>query len=253
MKSSTRLARPIKQTLAKASLPVIGSPLGGLPLLQTRPTLSEWRWVAILQALFLLMALVNLDGPFVSTHFVRQNYTFDVARHVFRDGFPSILTPKGSFSQLSDPADAFSKLPVPTPSYTICHLEVPFYGIIGWPFATIFTGHETAVVRLVAVVFSILSIGLLYLVLRYWHDPPVALFGTILWTTAPILLHFGQVPMPDILTTTGMAAAFFFCATRKHRRLECMFSFYCTRENEHNSLRFAHPCGASDCPRLPKL
>jgi hypothetical protein len=47
-------------------------------------------------------------------------------------------------------------------------------------------------------------------VLRHWLEPSSALAGTALWTTAPLIVHFGQVPAPDILATTGIAAAFLF-------------------------------------------
>jgi len=176
----------------------------------SRPTRGEWKLVGILQAFFLVTALHGLNAPFVSTHFVRQNFTFDVAQHVFHEGWKAVITPRSSFSQLSDPGKLSSPLPVPTPRTTICHLEVPFYGVIGWPASNVFKHHERAVVRLVAVMFAFLSIRFLYLALRYWLDPNPALLGTALWTTAPLVLQFGQVPMPDIMATTGMAAAFFF-------------------------------------------
>jgi len=171
---------------------------------------AEWIRIGVLQVFFLVTALFGLNGPFVSTDSQRQNYTFDVARHVFHEGLGAVITPKASFSQLTNPDDLRSSLPVPTPRYTICHLEVPFFGLIGWPAANVFKNHEHAVVRLIAVMFSLLSILFLYLVLRYWLDPEPAFFGMAIWTTAPLILHFGQVPMPDILTTTGMITAFFF-------------------------------------------
>jgi hypothetical protein len=189
----------------------------------SRPTRAEWRLIGILQAFFLVTALFGLNGPFVSTHFVRQNYTFDVAQHVFHEGWSAVITPRGSFTQLSTPSNVFSPLPVPAPRYTICHLEVPFFGLIGWPAANVFQHDERAVVRLVAMMFTLLSIRFLYLVLRYWLDPHPALLGTAVWTTAPLILHFGQVPMPDILATTGMAAAFFFAL--RGRLVACSGAF----------------------------
>jgi len=170
----------------------------------------EWRAVAILQVLFLAVALVGLDGPFVSTHFLRQNQTYDVARHVFHEGWSAVLTPRASFSQLSRPDDIYSPLVTPAPPFTIIHLEVPFHGLIGWPAAALFPQHERAVVRLVSVLFSLLSIQLLYAILRRWLEPAPAWCGVALWTTTPLFVHFGQAANPDILATTGMAAAFFF-------------------------------------------
>jgi len=176
----------------------------------SRPTRAEWIGIGVLQAFFFVTALFGLNGPFASTDSQRQNYTFDVAQHIFHEGLSAVITPRASFSQLSKPDELSSPLPVPTPRYTICHLEVPFIGLFGWPAANMFKHHEHAVARLVVVMFSLLSIPFLYLVLRYWFDPYPAFFGAAIWTTSPLIFHFGQVPMPDILTATGMIAAFFF-------------------------------------------
>lgn len=176
-----------------------------------RPTRAEWRIVGALQAIFLAIGLFHLDGPFVSTHFVRQCFTFDVAQHVFHDGWSAVVTPKGSFTQLNgpNPDDLRTPLNIPAPRYTICHMEFPFFGVLGWSAAKVFPTHERAVVRLVAIAFSILSIRLIFLILRHWLTAESALLGTALWTFAPLVLHFGQVGMPDILATTGIAAGLY--------------------------------------------
>lgn len=41
--------------------------------------------------------LFELDAPFLSAHNERQNQTFDMARHVFHDGWCSVITPKVSY------------------------------------------------------------------------------------------------------------------------------------------------------------
>lgn len=157
------------------------------------------KFVWVFQLLFIAVALLGIDSPFLSVHFERQNQTFDIARHVFQDGWQAVLFPKASFS-----------LPThPTQPFTIARLEVPFYGIFAWPLAVV-TGHERAAVRLVAVFFAVLSINLIFRILRHWLDPGPALVGTFVWTTAPLVLHFGGVPMPDILCTTGILASFYF-------------------------------------------
>ena len=48
---------------------------------------SRARWlVRGAQILFLVVALFDLNGPFVSAHNERQNQTFGMAQHVFGDG-----------------------------------------------------------------------------------------------------------------------------------------------------------------------
>jgi len=160
--------------------------------------------VRFVQALFLIVLLLDLDGPFVSAHNERQNQTFGVALHVFHDGWRSIVTPKASFSMVG----------FETQPFTAVLQEFPFHGVIGWPL-TLVAGHERAVVRLVSTAFALISIQLLYWILRFWLPPAPAAAGAALWATAPMTLHFGQVPMPDILCTAGMLAAFWFALRGK--------------------------------------
>ena len=164
---------------------------------------ANWT-VHFFQLLFLVVMLFQLDAPFLSAHNERQNYTFDMARHVFHDGWRSIVTPKVSYSE-----PGFETQP-----FTAVRMEVPFYGVIGWPL-TLFTSHERAVVRLVSTAFALISIQLMYWVLRFWLPPAPSAAGAALWAMAPLTLHFGQVPMPDILCTTGMLAAFWFALRGK--------------------------------------
>lgn len=157
------------------------------------------RLVAFLQISFLVIALFHLNGPFLSFHYERQNQTFDTACHVFNEGWSAVLAPKTSFSLPGYEARPF----------TVVRQEFPFHGVLGWPLVKVL-GHAAAVVRVISIIFALGSISLLYLILRQWLAPSMALTGTALWSFSPLLLHFGQVPMPDILCTTGMLAAFWF-------------------------------------------
>src|SRR4051812_6716948 len=92
------------------------------PLTAPAPTSASERnarrFVLLLQIGFLLMGLLRLSQPFVSAHFERQNQTYDIARHVFYDGWRAVLLPKASFSFPDNPSQPFA----------IVHLEVPFHG-----------------------------------------------------------------------------------------------------------------------------
>jgi len=155
--------------------------------------------VRCVQLLFVIIAVIHLNAPFLSAHNERQNQTYDVARHIFSDGWSAVLSPKVSFS-----LPGFEAQP-----YTVVRYEFPFPGLISWPFVELF-GHERAVMRLVSVVFALASIELIFLILRQWLSSGVAAAGAALWGLSPLVLHFGQVPMPDIFCTTGMLAAFWF-------------------------------------------
>ncbi len=158
------------------------------------------RWLLRgVQLLFLIIALRQLNAPFLTAHNERQNQTYDIARHVFQDGWSGVFTPKTSFS-----LPGYDARP-----YTIVRQEFPFHGLLGWPLVKWF-GHERAVVRLISVVFALCSIEFIYLILQRWLNPASAVIGAALWGLSPLVLQFGQVPMPDILCTTGMLGAFWY-------------------------------------------
>ena len=157
------------------------------------------RLILLVQSVFLLSAIFQFDSPFLSTHNDRQNQTFDVARNAFHQGWRGLLTPKASFS-----LPGFEQQP-----YTVIQLEFPFHGLFGWPLAAA-TGHERAAVRLVSILFALISIQLIYEIICCFAKPVTAVVVATIWASAPLLIQFGQVPMPDILATTGMLAAFFF-------------------------------------------
>jgi hypothetical protein len=78
---------------------------------------------------------------------------------------------------------------------------------------------------LIAIAFSLLSIYLIQRILRYWLEPLSALLGTALWAFAPLVLHFGSVPMPDILCTSGLMLAFYLALWGKLARSSAAFAF----------------------------
>ena len=157
------------------------------------------RLVRGVQLGFLIIASFQLGGPFLTAHNERQNQTYDAARHVFQDGWSAVLTPRASFS-----LPGYESRP-----YTVMRQEFPFHGLLGWPFVKWF-GHERVVVRLVSIVFALFSIEFIYLILQSRLNPGSAAIGAALWGLSPLVLQFGQVPMPDILCTTGMLGAFWF-------------------------------------------
>ena len=158
---------------------------------------SGWKLVVLIQALFLAVALFQIDGPFLSAHNERQNQTYDVARNVFHHGWRGLLAPQASFS-----VPGYERQP-----FTSLQLELPFHGLLGWPISKL-TTHERAIVRIISVLFALISIQLVYLILRHWFKPGFAVIGAAIWAGCPLVLQFGRAPMPDILCTAGMLAAF---------------------------------------------
>src|SRR5262249_26928918 len=137
-------------------------PLPHLPRPKTEKSGAR-RLILFLQSLFLLSGVFQLDAPFLSTHNDRQNQTFDVARNVFHHGWRGLLTPKASFS-----LPGYEQQP-----YTVIQLEFPFHGLLAWPLAAA-TGHERAAVRLISILFALISIQLIYEIICRFAKPLTA-------------------------------------------------------------------------------
>lgn len=156
--------------------------------------------LAGLLLVFFAVAWPDLSRPFTSVHYVRQNHTFDINRRVFQEGWSAVLTPKMSFS-LPENAQA---------PFTVARMDFPFHGLLGWPWAAFFPDREREIVRLISLAVAAVSMGLFFRILRFWHDEQVALIICSIWLFSPLLLHLGQIPMPDIFSTMFMMAAFAF-------------------------------------------
>jgi len=95
-------------------------------------------------------------------------------------------------------------------TFTVARMDFPFHGLLGWPWVAFFPDREREIVRLISLVVAAVSVGLFFRILRFWHDERVALVICAIWIFSPLLLHLGQIPMPDIFSTTFMMAAFVF-------------------------------------------
>ena len=184
--------------------------------------------VRLLQLLFLLISFWQLDQPLLTAHYERQNQTFDIARHVFREGWRAVITPTVAFTVAGHEDQR---------SIAVLQ-EMPLHGILGWPFVKLL-GHPYAVTRLVSVFFSLWSIALLFDILRYWVKPAIALTGAAIWTFSPLLLQFGQVPMPDIICTAGILAAFLYAQRGNLMTASAAFLFAILAKS--NSIVFGLP------------
>jgi hypothetical protein len=62
-------------------------------------------------------------------------------------------------------------------------------------------------------------------ILCCWLEPPFAVAGTALWALSPLVLHFGTVPMPDVLCTAGVLAAFWNALRNRLWLSSALFAF----------------------------
>ncbi|HSX16479.1 MAG TPA: glycosyltransferase family 39 protein [Patescibacteria group bacterium] len=59
--------------------------------------------------------------------------------------------------------------------------------------------HSLFLARVVAMGCGLLTVGLFYGLVRYWHGERTALFGTILFATSAWFLHTARIGTPDVL------------------------------------------------------
>jgi hypothetical protein len=144
----------------------------------------------------LLQAVLLGDAPFLSASHERQNQTAELARDFALGGANAWLRPAAPFSHAQDPARA----------RTVIRFEFPFIGLLGWPFYRAFGTHAW-IERLVVGLLAAASVLLLHRLALRLSTPTGALAAALIWTASPLVLHYGAVPMPDIVAVTGLLAA----------------------------------------------
>lgn len=148
---------------------------------------------------FFLIGLININSPFVNAQHERQNQTVSIAQNVAKFGLTGIFFPRADFS---NPVSPESK-------YTVIHWEFPFLGVFYLPFA--FIGiQEFWIFRIIMILISIIAGHCAFKTFLFLTDNKA--FSEILLSLflfSPFVLHFGQVPMPDMITTCFLVISFY--------------------------------------------
>jgi hypothetical protein len=155
---------------------------------------------------FVLIGLLHLRDPFLtSASHERQNQTVGL----------EMSATQGLSGFWREPRVLFSSASAPELPYSGLRFEFPFPALLatiagraGWP-----EGKSFYV--LLSLVCSLVSAWFLLLVLRHWQVPEHAgVAAGILWLFSPLVLHYGQIPMPDIFATCFMSAALYLNVVR---------------------------------------
>lgn len=99
-------------------------------------------------------------------------------------------------------------------------LDNPLYlphRIVGFIMQQI-TGGGILAMRSVSALFGLLSVCLMYYVLKAWHTNRVAIFGTLLYASSSWFLHTARSATPDIMMTMLLALLVAGIWFREHKR-----------------------------------
>ena len=145
-------------------------------------------WILILAA---ALRLVQIGAPPVGRHAWRQCDTASVARNFHHNGY-RLLYPQIDWE-------------VPG----IVEMEFPLYP---WVTSLLYRGlgESEAIARGLAILGSLLTIGLLYLLVRRILDERAALWSAFLYAVLPINLFFGRAIMPESWMLAATVAAVYF-------------------------------------------
>lgn len=158
------------------------------------PRLSHRGEVLALLVLALGVRLIGLNRPYISAHWIKQLQVAPIAFNFYQHGY-NIWWPETDYS-----ADR--------PGY----IEIEFQ-LAAWLTALLYNvfGVHEAVGRLVAICFSMVGAGLMFLLMRDLLGYRAATYGLLFYAFSPSSIYFGRVLMSEpAMLCLSIAAVYFF-------------------------------------------
>lgn len=157
----------------------------------------------------LVFRLYGIDNPFLDSHAERQTQVAMVARNLSHDNFAWWCTRLDMFGPVES-----------------CHvLEFPLIqGIAALAYSVV--GEHQIIGRIVALIFSICSIGFMYGVSRYFSDRIGTIIAVTVYSLAPFSVYFGRTFMAESVMMFCSLGAFYFVLKHGNagRRLDFVFA-----------------------------
>jgi len=142
--------------------------------------LSGQRRLLVVLFLGVLLRLYRIDSPLLDAYHTRQTQTAMVTRNLVKDHFRFLYTRMNVFGD--------------SPGYII--LEFPIINLITAALYLVF-GERVILGRLVALVFSALTIVLIYRLGRRLYNETVGLWAAFCFAVLPASVYFGRAFMPE--------------------------------------------------------
>ena len=162
--------------------------------------------ILVLSILNFFIYIFSIDSLYVSAQHERQSQTSGIALNIVKKGIISFWQPEVDFPMNRRYTENFNTQIIDT---TIIRYEVPFHGILNWPIS-ILVGWKSWTPSLISFISSVVTIFLCWSFFSRFFEPKIAFFGVLILSTSPLFLHFGQVPMPDILSLMFLVASVLF-------------------------------------------
>ena len=144
------------------------------------------RWQTLLWVILLLSFLArfyHLTTPLVDYHSWRQADTASIARNFYREGF-QLLYPQIDWGGRSS---------------GYLESEFPLFAFLVALLYKVFGLHDS-LGRLLSILFSLGSVGLVFLIAKNLFSQKTALMSAVLFSVFPSSIYFGRAFMPDFLT-----------------------------------------------------
>jgi hypothetical protein len=173
--------------------------------------LKEKKWlfmILILCTVNLFVYILSIDSLYVSAQHERQSQTSGIALNIVKKGIASFWQPQVDFPM---GRKSLENLNNEIPDITIVRYEVPFHGILNWPISLL-VGWKSWTPSLISFGASLITIFLSWGFFSKFFESRSSFFGILILSTSPLFLHFGQVPMPDILSLMFLTCSLFFAA-----------------------------------------
>jgi len=145
--------------------------------------------VFLIVLLAVAFRLYRIDIPFTEGHSWRQVTNADITRH-FAEGPMNLFLPRVSWGGLNG---------VVGMEFPLLHYLTAMAWRIG--------GESQLVARLIAMVFSLTSVVLIFLLGRRWFGAPAGRAAAFLFAVSPTMVFFGRAFMSDTPMVTFLVAA----------------------------------------------
>jgi 4-amino-4-deoxy-L-arabinose transferase-like glycosyltransferase len=140
----------------------------------------------------------NLDKAFIGHHDWNSAWHGIAARNMDRYGLLQVRFASVMNAEKTEPSNFvyFTHYPPLVPIFV--YLSIETFGIHNWS------------IRLVPVIFTLLTVAIIYLIADKFFDKRIALLSSIISSIFPITLYFSRIPTHDIIAMPFVLASIFF-------------------------------------------
>ncbi|OGD86944.1 hypothetical protein A2Z23_01630 [Candidatus Curtissbacteria bacterium RBG_16_39_7] len=154
---------------------------------------SPYFLLLIILVFAFLVRLYKINIPLADHHSWRQADTAAVARNFYKDGFNFLKPQTDNFSPVNDPSKDGRSLENTDRLFLV---EPPVYNSIVFALYNFFGPHEY-LARLITIIFSLISISVVFFIARNFSGNFVALITSAVFAFLPFNIYFSRTILPE--------------------------------------------------------